>query len=58
MDLLHKNPFFVNIVNMTSKSVSMPSFMIIAYASSVPTFIIHTRGGEPDMLTDDGSIQM
>lgn len=44
--------FYVYIVNVTAKPVHVLKFMIVAYAPSVPTCIMHANEDEPHMLTD------
>lgn len=56
MDILPEKRFYVYISDMTSKLVNFPNFIMVAYASSAPTCIIHARDDELHMLTDECSL--
>lgn len=58
MVILPGNSFYVFMLNMTAKTVNLPSFMIVVYASIAPACIIHARVDKSNMLTDDGSFLM
>lgn len=58
LDILNGMPFNVYIANLIALPINLQMFMIVAYASSVPTCIIHTRVDELHMLTDEFPIRM
>lgn len=49
VDLRLGKSFYVNIRNMKAKRFNLPELMIVAYASSAPTCIIHARDEEQHM---------
>lgn len=55
MEILAGNLFDVFILNMTAKAVSLPKFMIVAYASNIPTCLIQARD-DAYMLTNECSV--
>lgn len=58
MNILPGNLFHVYNVNLTARSIGLPKFMIVVYAPSASTWIIHVRGDELPMLADEHLIPM
>lgn len=58
IDILPGKRCYLYIITMTAKLANLRKCMILTYASSVTTCIIHAKDDEPYMLTDDGWIPM
>lgn len=53
VDILPVKPFYLYILSMKAKLVSLPNFMIVWFVSSAPACTIPARDTDPDMLKNE-----
>lgn len=56
MVILLVKPFYVNVAHFIPRSINLAKFMIVDYASTTPTCILHARGKTPPKLRDERPI--